>query len=157
LRKSLISQAETNASFVPAGSWLDIDKLATVELSSEDPQYPFELALQAGSREGWRAASPGPQVIRLNFDVPQTVRRIHLVFLEEAKERSQEIALFATPKTGPRRELMRQQWVFSPSGSRSEVEDFYFDPSDVMSLEFQIDPGRHDAQAVATLQSIQIA
>jgi hypothetical protein len=157
VRKSLISHSETNASLVPAGSWLDLDKIATAELSSEDPQHPFELALQASSIEGWRAASSRPQVIRLHFDAPQAIKRIHLVFTEEVKERSQEIAIFAMPKTGSRRELVRQQWVFSPTGSRSEVEDFYFDLRDVVNLEIQIDPGRHDTQAFATLQTIQIA
>jgi hypothetical protein len=157
LRKVLISQSETNASLAPAGSWLALEKVATVELSSEDPEHPFEHALRPNIDESWRAASPGPQVIRIHFDVPSPIRRVHLVFLEEIKERAQEIALFATQKAAPRRELLRQQWVFSPNGSRIEVEDFYFDLKDVATLELQIDPGRHDREVFATLQTIQIS
>ena len=157
MRKALISESETNAILAPAGSWLDVEKLATVELSSEAPEHLFELALRPNTNEGWRAASSGPQVIRIHFDVPSPIKRVHLVFLEESKERAQEIALFATAKEAPRRELVRQQWVFSPRGSKIEVEDFYFDLRDVATLELQIDPGRHDREAFATLQTIQIA
>jgi hypothetical protein len=157
LRKVLISQSEANASIAPAGSWLDLDKVATVELSSEDPEHPFEHALRPNANEGWKAATPGPQVIRIRFDAPSLIRRVHLVFLEEIKERAQEIALFATQKADPRRELVRQQWVFSPSGSKNEVEDFYFDLRDVVMLELQIDPGRHNKEVFATLQTIQIS
>lgn len=156
MRKALISESETNASLAPAGSWLDLEKLATVELSSEDPEHSFELALRPNTADGWRAGSPGPQVIRIHFDAPTPIRRVHLVFLEESKERAQEIALFATAKETSRRELVRQQWVFSPTGSKSEVEDFYFDLTDISTLELQIDPGRHDRGMFATLQTIQI-
>ena len=156
MRKSLISQSETNATLAPAGSWLDLDKLATVELSSEDPEHPFELALRPNTNEGWRAASPGPQVIRIHFDQPSPIRRVHLDFLEEVNQRAQEIALFATQKGTPRRELVRQQWVFSPNGSKREVEDFYFDLSNIAVLELQIDPGRHDKAMFATLQTLQV-
>jgi hypothetical protein len=157
MRKILISQSETNASLAPAGSWLDLDKLATVELSSENPEHPFELVLRPTTGEGWKAASPGPQVIRIHFDVPSPVRRVHLEFCEELNQRAQEIALFATQKAVARRELVRQQWVFSPTGSKSEVEDFYFDLKDVTTLELQIDPGRHDKAMFATLQTLQVA
>lgn len=51
---------------------------------------------------------------------------------------------------------MRQQWVFSPGGVTTEVEDYYFEVKGITALELQIDPGRHDKQVFATLQSIQI-
>ena len=55
----------------PAGEWLDLERLATVEVASEAPAYPIESALLpplAGSGTGWRAASPGTQTIRIVFD-----------------------------------------------------------------------------------------
>jgi hypothetical protein len=138
------------------GSWLDIEKAATAELSSEDPQHPFERALRTETANGWKASSPGPQLIRLRFDSPQSIKRVHLQFREVAVNRSQEIALFATSKTSLRKELVRQQWVFSPQGATTEVEDYFFDLAEVTALELEIDPGRHDKQVFASLQSIKI-
>jgi hypothetical protein len=156
MRKSSIPGFGTTSGLSAAGSWLDLERVAAAELSSEDPQHPFEQALRTDTMDGWRASAPGPQRIRLLFDSPQSVRRIHLQFREERVNRSQEIALFATSKTFPRKELVRQQWVFSPRGATSEVEDYFFDLEDVLALELEIDPGRHDKQVFASLQSIQI-
>jgi hypothetical protein len=155
MRKAPIS-GFGNSSLKSSGSWLDLEEIATAELSSEDPQHPFEAALQSDSTSGWKASAPGPQLLRLRFDGPQPVRRIHLQFREEAVNRSQEIALYATSNTFPRRELVRQQWTFSPHGSTTETEDYSFDLDDVTILELEIDPGRHDKQVFASLQSIQV-
>src|ERR1700743_3288521 len=96
MRKVAISGFDTSSGISVPGSWLDLEKLACAELSSEDPQHPFEEALKTDAASGWRASTPGPQLIRLRFDSPQSVRRIHLQFREEQVDRSQEFALFAT-------------------------------------------------------------
>ena len=156
MRKSPISGFGTDIGLSAAGTWLDIEKAATAEISSENPQHPFEQALRPDTVSGWKAAVPGPQLLRLRFDSPQTIMRVRLQFREEKVERSQEIALFATSETAARRELIRQQWVFSPQGASIEVEDYFFNVKDVETLELEIDPGRHDTQVFASLQSIQI-
>ncbi|HEX4005376.1 MAG TPA: hypothetical protein VHX60_04330 [Acidobacteriaceae bacterium] len=141
----------------PLDTWLDIEDLAAVEISSEDPGHPFECALHGGRGQGWRAAAPGPQIIRLKFDKPTVIRRIRLEFREPQRERSQEFRLTTTSTGGQKREIARQQWNFSPDGSTVEVEDYAVDLPDAAEVELAIDPGRHDRQAVATLQSIAIA
>lgn len=156
MRKSVVSLSKVHSSPSSSGQWLDLQQLASVELSSEDPQHPFENSLQ-GEKGGWSAAGPGPQVIRLNFDHPQTIRRIRLEFREERVERSQEFAVFASSATYQRREVVRQQWTFSGGNSATEVEDYSVDLPAVLSLELEIDPGRHDKQAIATLESIALA
>lgn len=65
--------------------------------------------------------------------------------------RSQETALFATSKTSSRKELIWQHWVFSPQGANTEVENYFFDLSDVTASELEIDPGRHDKHVFASL------
>lgn len=155
MRKSTIP-VETHNSPSAAGVWLDLETLATAELSSEDPQHPFESALRTDTREGWRAATPGPQLLRIRFDSPQAVHRIRLQFHEESVERSQEFAIFATSPGTARKELVRQQWVFSPGGATSELEDYTFSLPDATSLEIEIDPGRHDKGVFASLQSLQV-
>ncbi len=156
MRKSIVSLAKTSSS-PSAGQGLDIAQIASAEISSEDAQHPFENALQGGKEGGWRAAEPGPQVIRLNFDQPQSIRHIRLEFREQARERSQEFALFASSAAFQKREIVRQQWTFSPGNSAIEVEDYSVDLAGVLSLELEIDPGRHDKQAIATLESMAIA
>ncbi|MGA7767741.1 MAG: hypothetical protein WB781_10855 [Candidatus Sulfotelmatobacter sp.] len=56
--------------------WLDLDREAVVEVTSEDKQYPVEDELVAGEMRGWRAADSGTQTIRLIFDQPQRLTRI---------------------------------------------------------------------------------
>jgi hypothetical protein len=146
MRKSILSQPAADASLPSAREWLDLQELASVEISSEDAHHPFENALPGG-KGGWKAAAPGPQVIR----------RIRLEFREANRERSQEFAVFATSGADQKREVVRQQWTFSPGGSAVEVEDYSVNLPAVVSLELKIDPGRHDHQAIATLESISIA
>jgi hypothetical protein len=59
-------------------SWLDLQRLAQVELTSEDAEYPIEAALIPGAGPGWRAAQAGEQTIRLLFDELLRIRHIHL-------------------------------------------------------------------------------
>lgn len=156
MRKSILSPNADHA--IPSSNqWLDLEVLTRVEISSEDPLYPFENALREDGRNGWRAAAPGPQVIRLTFDKPQSIRRIRLEFREDGQERFQEFALYAMNKNQVRQEVLRQQWNFSPDGSTQEIEDYPVELADVIAIELQIDPGCHDKQKVASLQFIALA
>lgn len=156
MRKSIVSP-NADHTISCSDRWLDLEELTRAEISSEDPLYPFENALHRWGRGGWRASTPGPQVIRLTFDKPQSIRRIRLDFREDGQERVQEFALYAMSENQARREVLRQQWNFSPGGSTQEVEDCPVELTDVTAIELQIDPGRHDRQRIASLQSIALA
>jgi hypothetical protein len=57
------SRPRTAASPVPQSKqWLEIEELAKIEVSSEDPNFPIESALSAGAGQGWRAAERGSQI-----------------------------------------------------------------------------------------------
>jgi hypothetical protein len=155
MRKFIVPLSKASTVSGTSDGWLDLQQIASADISSEDPQHPFENALTGEG--GWRAADPGPQVIRLNFDHPQSIRRIRLQFREEQRERAQEFALFASSAANQRREIVRQQWTFSPGGSATEVEDYTVDLPAILSLQLEIDPGRHDKLAMATLESISVA
>jgi hypothetical protein len=137
-------------------TWLDLDRSASVGVTSQNPQHAFEDALQGRPIEGWRASEPGPHTIRVRFDKPTSIRRVRLEFQEAHAARTQEFTLSAIAG-GQKRHIVRQQWTFSPDGSTSEVEDYEVNLSAVTALELRIDPGRHDKQAYASLQSIAIA
>ena len=62
--------------------WLDLEQIATVEVTSEDPSFPIESAFNSRDGTGWRAAEKGEQQIRIIFDEPVSLRRIHLRFHE---------------------------------------------------------------------------
>lgn len=125
----------------PPGRWLDVDMLADVELTSEEAAHPVEAALTSGDGSGWRASERGTQSIRLVFHHPQSLRRIRLRFDEADTERTQEFTLRWSPDGGRTfREVVRQQYTFSPAGSTSEVEDLKVDLVAVTALELTIIP-----------------
>ena len=69
-------------------TWLDLENTASVELRSEDNAFPIESALSQKGKQGWRAAEPGVQTIRLMFDQPRSLRHISLVFVKTEIQRS---------------------------------------------------------------------
>jgi hypothetical protein len=69
--------------------WLDLDRVAEVEVTSEEKEYAVEFALVLGETQGWRAADSGSQTIRLIFDQPQTVTLISVLFEEIETARTQ--------------------------------------------------------------------
>ncbi|MFN7995177.1 MAG: hypothetical protein U0Q18_16330 [Bryobacteraceae bacterium] len=135
--------------------WLDIARIAAVELSSEDPAFTIESAFRNES-PGWRAGVPGEQRIRLIFDEPREVRRIRLRFIEHETERTQEFVL-RSESNGASRETLRQQWNFSPGGSTVEVEDYTLDLHGVTALELVIEPDITVKRAIATLAEWRMA
>jgi hypothetical protein len=131
-----------------------------VEVTSEEKTYPIESALLGGENGncGWRAANPGTQIIRLIFDEPQTLRRIWLVFEDRENTRTQEFVLRWSPDIGRSfREIVRQQWNFSPPGSVREIEDYTVDLSEVEVLELIIVPDQGDCEARSSLRSLRLA
>lgn len=157
MRKHLIQPSSEDVP-VSDHSWLDLDRTAVVEVTSEDKHYPIESALVSGETQGWRAASPGTQTIRLIFDEPQRLKRIALVFEETETERSQEFVLQWSPSGGRSfREIVRQQWNFSPPNTIREVEDYQVDLSGVTVLELVIVPDISRGSARASLKSLRLS
>ena len=59
--------------------WLDVERAAVVEVTSQDKEFLVEVAFVSGDTRGWRAAAPGSQTIRLIFDQPQRLKCISRV------------------------------------------------------------------------------
>jgi hypothetical protein len=137
--------------------WLDIESLARVEVSSEESGRPVEDALVGTGGPGWRAAAPGAQAIRLIFDQPQRVRRIALVFDDEAGARTQEFVLRWSPDGRSFRDIVRQQWNFSPGGASREIEDYRVDLAGVAAVELEIVPDVSGGAARASLAHWRLA
>ncbi len=149
-----VNQAGTEA----IDDWLELRDLADVEISSEHPEHPIESALLPGPGVGWRAAEPGEQTIRLLFARPLRLRRIRLEFVETRAERTQEYVLRWSPDGGqPLRELVRQQWNFSPQGATHETENHYVDLPAVAVLELSIVADVRGGNAAASLARLRLA
>jgi hypothetical protein len=139
-------------------NWLDVEHIAQVEITSEDPEHPIEAALLPGQGEGWRAAEPGVQSLRLLFDTPQQLRRIRLCFVEKEMERTQEFVLRYSKDNGQSfRDIVRQQWNFSLGGATREVEEYQVELQDVTTLELTIIPNISSANAHASLAELRLA
>jgi hypothetical protein len=129
---------------------------ALVEVTSEENGFPIESAL-LGVKGGWRAANSGTQTIRLIFEEPQKLRRIWLVFEDSENPRTQEFVLRCSSDSGISfREIVRQQWNFSPPESVREVEDYAVELSAVTALELIIVPDKSVGAARASLASLRL-
>jgi hypothetical protein len=160
MRKEIVDRRTTAGKSQSKAEWLDLDSIAHVQLTSEDPAFPIENSLSTSperNERGWRASSFGPQTITLSFDAPQHIRRIFLHFIEREAERAQEFLLRYSSANETDREIMRQQWTFSPTGSTQEIEDYAVDLESVTKLELVIDPDRGRGHSLATLNALRLA
>jgi len=157
MRKHIINVTEAKHAGT-SQEWLNIEEIARVEVSSEDPEHPIESAFKHTETPGWRANQPGEQTIRLLFDEPKDIRRIWLRFSEPQLERTQQFTLrWANSQTGPYREIVRQQWNFNPQNSITEMEDYKVDLHHVLALELTIDPDLGKNQTFASLANWRLA
>ena len=159
MRKTIINPA-VEYSLPVALSFLDLELLALVEFTSECPEHPVEsaLSLTAEPGAGWQAAVIGEQVIRLVFDQPQAIEHVLLVFDELQQARTQEFALFelSDGETGYR-EILRQQYHFSPPQTTREVEHYEISLKQLKALELRIMPDIDGGAAYATLKQLRLA
>src|SRR5215469_3387279 len=136
---------------------LDVSTTALVEVTSEEKDHPIESALIPGESKGWRASEPGTHTIRLIFDRPQKLKRISLVFEEKETSRTQEFVLRWSPNPeGALREIVRQQWNFSPPHTTTEVEEYSVELSGATVLEMTITPDIAGGAARASLNSLAV-
>jgi hypothetical protein len=157
MRKRIIASVEQGAAPL-AQVWLNLEDLAEVEVTSEDAAHPVESALLPGRSSGWLASKSGKQTIRLIFPRPQSLRRIWLNFSNTLTERTQEYTLRWSADCGKSfREIVRQQWNFSPLGATSETEEHHVDLPGVTVLELTIVPDIRGGDACASLAQLRLA
>ena len=139
MRKHIITKGNQDV-IPPDQNWLDLENLAQVELTSEDVSYPIESALKPGDGSGWRASEPGQQTVRLLFDKPLRVSRVHLVFHGQSY-----------------REIVRQQYNFSLPDNTREIEDYAVDLVGLTALELSIVPDISGGRARASIAQLYLA
>jgi len=157
MRKCLITPARQSDRHSDRG-YLVLDEVASVEVTSEAEDFPVEGALTGGGQQGWQADAPGSQTIRLRFDTAQTIHFIRLVFREEKSARTQEFVLRWLPAQGADwKDIVRQQWNFSPPHTVVECEEYSVDLGSVAALELTINPDISRVGVLASLERWQLS
>jgi hypothetical protein len=130
--------------------WLDLDVLADVTIIVGGKRVPRGRA--------WSADCPGEQVIEIRFRHPTTVSRLRVVSWEPEQSRTQEMAVWASSRRGERhREVLRQQFIFSPSGATEHVDEYAVQLEDVSALQVRIVPSLDGQRAVARVRELRVA
>ena len=157
MRKTIISQGRIEATS-PEINWLDLTNIARAEITSEEENHQIQAALNPMGGRGWRASEPGRQIIRLIFDEPHHLRRIHLVFHEDELPRTQEFVLrWSCDEGRSYQEIVRQQYTFAPPDSSQEIEDYNVDLFGVTAVELSIIPDMSGGDPRASLARMRLA
>jgi hypothetical protein len=156
MRKRIINPGNPEVS--PSNQpWLNLEALAEIEVTSEDEAHPIESALVPSGGSGWRAIEPGQQTVRLLFDEPQRIRRMRLVFQENEQERTQQFVLrWSSDRGQSYREIVRQQYNFSPPNTTTELEDLTVELDGLTTLELNIIPNISGGMARASLNQLRL-
>jgi hypothetical protein len=136
MRKSVIDPLTIHPAQRSEQEWLELEQMAQVEVTSEEPNFPIESALASGKGPGWRAREKGKQIIRIIFDKPRPLHRIRLSFrrqkLSEPRnslfngrpsQAGHSEILFASNGASAlmarraRSKIIRSIWIASPSWS----------------------------------------
>lgn len=156
LRKPII-KPKTQTPVAATGE-IDIAAVATVQVTSEAPDHPIDHVFDdhrglGGTR--WIAGEPGEQSVILAFDASQTINQILLEVEELEVPRTQELQLSLSCDGGQTyRELLRQEYNFSPPGTTFEREKWTVTAESVTHLRLVIKPDKGGKPCLATLTSL---
>ena len=137
---------------------IDIATVATVLVTSEAPEHPIDHVFDDHRGPGgtrWIAGEPGEQIVILAFDAPQTINQI-LLEVEEPEVTSNTGTPVGLSCDGGRtyRELLRQEFNFSPAGTTFEREKWTVSAQGVTHLRLVIKPDKGGKPCRATLTSL---
>ena len=137
---------------------IDIATVATVQVTSESPDHPIDLVVDDHPGPGgthWIAGEPGEQTVILAFDAPQTINQILLEVEEPEVARTQDLQLSLSRDGGRTyRELLRQEFNFSPEGTSFEREKWTVKAQGATHLRLVIKPDKGGKPCRATLTSL---
>ena len=159
LRKQVVPKHSTQSASLEGE--ISVADVATVQVTSEEADHPIDNAFDhnrgpGGSR--WIADEPGEQTVILLFDSPQTIRQIGMEVEELAVRRTQELSVSVSSDGGRTyRELVRQEFNFSPPGTSFERELWSTPTAAVTHLRLEIKPDKGGRVGRATLTSLTLA
>jgi hypothetical protein len=131
--------------------WLDLDEVAVVTIVSGGRQMPRPSGI-------WSINAPGEQLIEIRFHEPTSVSHLRLISSEIEQDRTQEITVWASLNRGEQhRELLRQQFNFSPNGATEEIEEYAPRLAAVSAIQLRVVPSIDGRKAVARIGGVWVA
>ena len=139
---------------------LDLVADAVLHYTSEHPDHPVDNILDRADGPGgtcWQGAvADAPQTLLIEFDQPRDLSRLHYEVAEAGTERTQEIRVEVSTDAGTSyRQILAQDYTFSPRGATFQVEDLALDLPGVTHLRLTIVPNKQGSGR-ATLTSLRI-
>jgi hypothetical protein len=154
LRKQLLQPVESHRSV----GEISIADTATVLVTSELPDHPIDHICDGQEGPGstrWIAEQSGDQTIVLAFDTARNIDMVSLEIEEKDLSRTQELTL-ATSRDGGQtyREVLRQEFNFSPSGTTFEHEEWRLAAEGITNLRVWIRPDKGGKPCRASMTSL---
>ena len=158
LRKRLLSEPHSSSPEGPGE--IDIASRATIGYSSEAPDHALECLIDGHYGPGatyWASARPDTtERIVLEFDHPQRISRVIYEVEERSGERTQEVRVAVSSDHGRTyRQVLAQDFTFSPRGATFQREDIRLDVPPVTHLALTIVPNK-GGPGRATLTSLRL-
>lgn len=158
LRKEVITLPSPPSK--PSKDELDIAAVAVVGVTSEDPEHPIDHAFDRSRGPGgsrWIARETGEQTLILTFDAPLAIGRVALEVEEREVARTQDLQLALSTDAGQTyREVLRQEFHFSPTGSTFEREDWEVRADRVTHLRLVIKPDKGSIPCRASITALAL-
>ena len=154
------SLAADTATIGRAADEIDVACCATIAYSSEDAAHPVENILDGQSGPGgtrWVSARPDTaEHIVVEFDQPRAISRLVYEVQETMRERTQEVRLEASDDGGRTyRQILVQEYNFSPRGATFQREDQRVDLRQVTHLRLTVVPNK-SGSGPATLTTLRL-
>ena len=131
--------------------WLDLDTVADIIVVAGGRRVPR-------SAPAWTAECSGEQTIEIRFRQPTVVSHLRVTCSESAHSRTQEMTIWASLHRGEQhREILRQQFNFSPDGATQEVEEYALHLEAVSAIQVRIVPSIDGRPAVARVKELRLA
>ncbi len=139
---------------------IDIASAATLAYSSEDPQNPLECLVDGRGGPGgtrWAGATANTiECIVLEFDPAQRISRLVYEAEERERERTQQVRVEVSLDRGATyRQVLAQDYTFSPHGATFQHEDLQLDLNAVTHLKLTVVPNK-GGSGVASLTSLRL-
>lgn len=139
---------------------VDVASLASFRFSSEDPNHPLDHLIDGCCGRGgtrWAGAQADTtECIELEFDPAQEISRLIYEVEESRVERTQQVRVeISTDRGRIYRQVLAQDFNFSPHGATFQREEIGLDAGPVTHVKLTIVPSK-GGSGVATLTSLQL-
>jgi hypothetical protein len=156
-KRQLESDCATSAG---AAGEIDVASCATIAYSSESEAHPVEHLLDGRSGPGatrWSSARPdATEQIMVEFDRPQAISRLRYEVEEAVRERTQEVRAEVSEDGGRTyRQILVQEYTFSPGGATYQREELRFNLHHVSHLRLTVVPNKNGS-GTATLTALRL-